>query len=331
MSDFPNSIRLPAPVRITEQVWPEGTVPVVSVFCITYNHVNFIRDAIEGFLMQETTFPVEIFIHDDASTDGTAEIVKEYAEKYPKLFWTVLQTENQWSKGNKKILNDYLQRQRGEFIALCEGDDYWISKEKLQKQVEVLEANPEASLVFHNAEVKNYREGVVKSYIFHSENGKPIPCDTVETKDLLRDWFIPTASIVFRVYSNFQIPQWFNNCKSGDFPLQLILSTYGKFLYLNKLFSVHRLHSGGVSLIHQKELIHTTINRFFMFECFNQYTQKKYEKHMDYLMLDVHLSYIPEYLEMKKNSQELAFLKNDKKRPKWRRICSILKEIFIKK
>ena len=134
--------RLPHPVRITEQVWPEGTVPVVSIWCITYNHVNFIRDAIEGFLMQETTFPVEIFIHDDASTDGTAEVIKEYAGKYPQLFWTVFQTENQWSKGNKKILFDYLAQQRGEFIALCEGDDYWTSPQKLQKQVELLEGSP---------------------------------------------------------------------------------------------------------------------------------------------------------------------------------------------
>ena len=103
-----NGPRLEKPVRISEQVWPDGTVPVVSIFCITYNHVNFIRDAIEGFLIQQTSFPVEIFIHDDASTDGTAEIVKKYAEKYPTLFWTVLQKENQWSKGNKRFLFKYL-------------------------------------------------------------------------------------------------------------------------------------------------------------------------------------------------------------------------------
>ncbi len=131
-------------------------MPLVSVFCITYNHVNLIRDAIEGFLKQETTFPVEIFIHDDASTDGTAEIVKQYAEKYPKLFWTVLQPENQWSKGNP---NAYffalMQKQRSEFIALCEGDDYWICKNKLEKQVEILKSDLSLVACCHQVKCHN--------------------------------------------------------------------------------------------------------------------------------------------------------------------------------
>jgi glycosyltransferase involved in cell wall biosynthesis len=141
--------RLEKPVRITEQVWPEGTVPVVSICCITYQHVNFIRDAIEGFLMQETTFPVEILIHDDASTDGTAEIVVEYQEKYPQLFRTVLQKENQWSKRNRQPFVEFKAMARGEFIALCEGDDYWTCKEKLQMQVFYLEINEKYSACFH--------------------------------------------------------------------------------------------------------------------------------------------------------------------------------------
>jgi glycosyltransferase involved in cell wall biosynthesis len=145
MSEFPNSIRLSAPVRITEQVWPEVVVPVVSICCITYQHVNFIRDAIEGFLMQETTFPVEIIIRDDASTDGTAEIVREYQEKFPQLIRTILHSENQYSLGKRAFPETYAMA-RGEFIAICEGDDYWISKEKLQKQVDLIEEHPEAVL-----------------------------------------------------------------------------------------------------------------------------------------------------------------------------------------
>ena len=93
--------RLEKPVRITQQVWPEGTVPVVSICCITYQHVNFIRDAVEGFLMQETTFPVEIIIRDDASLDGTTQIVSSYQVKYPRLIRTILHTENQYSLGKK--------------------------------------------------------------------------------------------------------------------------------------------------------------------------------------------------------------------------------------
>ena len=193
MSDFPNSIRLSAPVRITEQVWPEGTVPVVSVFCITYNHVNFIRDAIEGFLMQETTFPVEIFIHDDASTDGTADIVKEYAEKYPKLFWTVLQTKNQWSKGNPNVyFLELMQKQSGEFLALCEGDDYWISKKKLEKQVEVL-TNQNYSGVFHQVAWVTEKKTLICSAP-EEKNRRDVIFSDIMSSDV----FISTGSFLFR-------------------------------------------------------------------------------------------------------------------------------------
>ena len=104
---------LDEPIPITSQQWREGTIPLVSISCITYNHENFIRDAIEGFLMQKTTFPVEILIHDDASTDKTAEIVREYEKKYPQLIKPIYQTENQYSK---KVV--HTKRGRGKYYAL---------------------------------------------------------------------------------------------------------------------------------------------------------------------------------------------------------------------
>ncbi len=115
----------------------EDKEPLVSICCITYNHEDFIRDAIEGFLMQKTSFPIEIIIHDDASTDNTANIIEEYANKYPDLFVTILQSENQWSKGGGSIYARFVYpRARGKYIALCEGDDYWTDPLKLQKQVD---------------------------------------------------------------------------------------------------------------------------------------------------------------------------------------------------
>jgi glycosyltransferase involved in cell wall biosynthesis len=123
--------------------------PLVSICCITYNHENYIRDAIEGFLIQETSFPIEIIIHDDASTDRTAQIIQEYEDKYPDLFVTVLQTENQWSKGGGSIYARFVfPLARGKYIALCEGDDYWTDPLKLQKQVDFLGDNPECGLVY---------------------------------------------------------------------------------------------------------------------------------------------------------------------------------------
>jgi glycosyltransferase involved in cell wall biosynthesis len=241
-TDLVKATRLLQLVRITEQVWPEGTVPVVSVFCITYNHVNFIRDAIEGFLMQETTFPVEIFIHDDASTDGTSEIVREYAEKYPKLFRTILQTENQWSKGNVNLyFAKLIQEQRGEFIALCEGDDYWIAKEKLQKQVEVLEANHEISLVFHNCWVKHE---LSHNDYFKNRGFAEGPIDY--PRILSSGWFIGTASMLFRQKDSILPPEMTYSI-GGDLPLQLMLATKGNFYFIDSVYCVYRRHIGGMS------------------------------------------------------------------------------------
>ena len=106
--------------------------PLVSICCITYNHEKFIKDAIEGFLMQKTDFPIEILIHDDASTDGTTEIIKKYEKEYPDLIHAVYQTENQYSQG-KKVFPILANQASGKYIALCEGDDYWTDPLKLQK------------------------------------------------------------------------------------------------------------------------------------------------------------------------------------------------------
>lgn len=120
--------------------------PCVSVCMITYNHERYIAQAIDGVLMQETDFPIELLIHDDASTDRTAEIVREYEKKHPSIIKAIYQTENQYSKGNPPwVIN--LKRAQGEFIAYCEGDDYWTDPRKLQKQVDYLNANPDCGLV----------------------------------------------------------------------------------------------------------------------------------------------------------------------------------------
>jgi glycosyltransferase involved in cell wall biosynthesis len=239
MESKKQSPRLEKPMRITEQVWPEGTVPVVSIWCITYNHANFIRDAIEGFLMQETTFPVEIFVHDDASTDGTAEIVKEYAEKYPQLFWMVLQKENQWSKGNRGILFDYLANQRGELIAFCEGDDCWTSRQKLQKQVEMLLRDHQAVLTFHRVKEVSEAGGTT------GEFGPRVWGSHVKAVEELIEWnFVPTCSVLAKAEGirTLSVP----NTRMGDWPMWLQLATRGNFAFLDEVCASYRRHSGGV-------------------------------------------------------------------------------------
>jgi glycosyltransferase involved in cell wall biosynthesis len=249
MSAFPQASRLPTPVRITEQVWPEGTVPVVSIWCITYNHVNFIRDAIEGFLMQETTFPVEILIHDDASTDGTADIVREYQAKYPQLLRTVLQNTNQWSQGNKpwRFLNPLV---RGDFVALCEGDDFWITNSKLQKQVDLMNERPKAVLCGARSFVTE--EPIKTPYRIEPDLPGSVLRTFMSGPNLPLSFFmrVPTrlmSTATFREYNS-----WTNGKKLGTGDWTMFMFCVWKcfaadsgILFIDEVQATYREHEGG--------------------------------------------------------------------------------------
>lgn len=122
--------------------------PFVSICCLTYNHEPFIRQCLEGFLMQQTSFAFEVVIHDDASTDGTTAIIQEYETKYPNIIKPQYEKENQWRKGIRGSSVFNFPRAQGKYIALCEGDDYWVDPMKLQKQVYWLENNPHYSICY---------------------------------------------------------------------------------------------------------------------------------------------------------------------------------------
>jgi glycosyltransferase involved in cell wall biosynthesis len=227
---------LPQPMRITEQHWPEGTVPLVSITCITYNHVNFIRDAIEGFLMQETTFPVEILIHDDASTDGTADIVREYETQYPQLIRPIYQTENQYSQGNKP--GQFLRPlQRGKYIAVCEGDDYWTDPAKLEIQASFLERNPDFVICYGNSQP--FDENGLLDNDF---GGARRDLSAIE---LQRGKAIFTLTAMYR---NIIVwPPEFVIAAYGDLCTWSLLGLEGKGRFINEIKPcMYRVHSGGV-------------------------------------------------------------------------------------
>lgn len=213
--------------------------PLVSICCITYNHEPYIRDAIEGFLMQKTNFPVEILIHDDASTDGTADIIREYEAKYPDIIKPIYQTENQYSKGINPYPAFVYPLARGKYIALCEGDDYWIDPYKLQKQVDFLEANPEYSLCFHNSMlIYEGREDLNKPF-------KKIETREYSGEEILKEWTIPTATVVFRI--DAYKPVHHPNFLYGDIILFLSLAENGKIWGTGEIMSVYRKHDGGMT------------------------------------------------------------------------------------
>jgi glycosyltransferase involved in cell wall biosynthesis len=168
-------------------------MPLVSISCITFNHAPFIKECFEGFLIQKTNFAFEILVHDDASTDGTKEILEEYTAKYPDLFFPIYQKENQYSKGIKAMNPTFnYPRARGKYIALCEGDDYWTDPYKLQKQVDFLEANEEYTLVAGNSLLIDEKGAVIRETI--SKEG-PIHLKQILKKNILGS---ATASLFFR-------------------------------------------------------------------------------------------------------------------------------------
>ena len=151
----------------------EDTRPLmVSIRCITYNHEPYIRQCLDGFVMQKTNFRFEAIAHDDASTDGTADIIREYAEKYPDIIKPIFEKENQYSKHDGSLVRIMDEACKGKYIAICEGDDYWIDSLKLQKQVDFLEANPDYGMVYtgHRRYIQNENRFVEGKNVSQSFN-----------------------------------------------------------------------------------------------------------------------------------------------------------------
>ena len=172
--------------------------PLVSICCITYNHAQFIRKCLDGFLMQQTDFPIEILIHDDCSTDGTTEIIREYEAKYPNLIFPLYEEENQYQQGKAAEIDFYnYRRARGKYIAYCEGDDYWTDPLKLQKQVDFMEANPEYSVCWHRSkqffvETGEYIEDKCTA-VLKGKDGVDIDLNTYFSQ-----WYTQPLTMVFR-------------------------------------------------------------------------------------------------------------------------------------
>lgn len=222
---------------------------LVSVICEVYNHEPYLRECLEGFVMQQTNFLYEILIHDDASTDGSVAIIREYEQKYPNLFKPIYQKENQYSKGVSIWRDIQIPRAQGKYIAICEGDDYWTDSLKLQKQVDILEADEtlmacctDCSVVDnHSALLKEKRGGVVKGDIQGRYN--------------LRDFFrdnhqYPTLSVVYRRAHTREVQQKHAhtiNAFLGDWTLWICLLIYGDMYFLDEVTCAYRINPTSVT------------------------------------------------------------------------------------
>ena len=213
--------------------------PLVSICCLVYNHEQYLRDCFEGFVKQQTTFPFEILVHDDASTDHSADIIHEYTEKYPNLFKPIYQKENQYSKGVKISFEYQYPRAQGKYIALCEGDDYWTDAHKLQMQLDWLEAHPEDSMCCSNAAILSSNKELNWSR-YKKDTDIPI-------NDMILGGgeFIQTCTILFRKNLLYNYPQCCKGCAVGDYPLQLWSVLNGKVHYFASKTGAYRVNHPG--------------------------------------------------------------------------------------
>jgi len=250
---------------------------LVSIICCTYNHEDYIADAIESFLMQKTNFKYEILIHDDASTDKTTDIIKKYTKKYPDLIKPIYQIENQYSKGVKV---DYLNSKRalGKYIATCEGDDYWTDPYKLQKQIDYLESNAECVLCVHAAK----KIDITSKEIV----GEVRPCNQnkiFSVEEIIEGGggLFATNSMVYRRKVNEPRPRFYMDCHVGDYPMMIYLAICGKVYYMDEFMSAYRVGVEGSwtnrTFMCTERIINHYKNINQMLDNVNDYTKGKYE------------------------------------------------------
>jgi glycosyltransferase involved in cell wall biosynthesis len=234
-----------------------GRIPAVSVVCFSYNFEKYISQALDGILSQETDFPFEVIVHDDASTDGSRTILEEYKKKYPKIITLIQQNENQFSQG-KRIILLATKYAKGAYVMYCDGDDYWHNTSKINLQYKKMKNYPDLNISFHP--VEQCKEGGKGMESVRGYKGKK---DVVFSQSSVVKGggsFMMTPSIMIKKQSIDAIPAWFHNVGVGDYFFQVLLSSRDA-LYFSDVLSTYRVSSSNSFTLRNKsckERLHTT-------------------------------------------------------------------------
>lgn len=257
--------------EITRNWSVDVSMPMVSICCITYNHQDYIEKCLDGFLMQKTDFPFEIVIDDDCSSDGTKEIIDKYQRKYSNIIKANFRSHN---IGPIRNFFDNLSKATGEYIAICEGDDFWIDPKKLQIQKDFLESNPNFSLHAHSVEILDDTEKF-SAYNPYTNIDK----DIFSFEDVLMNHFIPTPSLFFRrTHLPDPLPSFVRNIRNGDIALELMLIAQGKGFYDERIMAVYRHHDGGITKYRQPSISEERKLTYRLYNGIDELTEYKYHK-----------------------------------------------------
>lgn len=223
---------------------PSCNKALVSIRCYAYNQAPFIKDCLDGMLMQRTGFPFEIIIHDDASTDGTDTIIKDYEARYPGVIKALYEEENQYSKDGLRAVFDRMNSMaEGKYIALCEADDYWTDPLKLQKQVDFMESHPDHGLCYTKSVTKYESKG--------SRKNNPWGGPNESFKDLISKNTIPTATVLLRADMEkrylSEIRPYDHGWLMGDYPKWLWFSHESKIRFMDEITCIYRARLSSAS------------------------------------------------------------------------------------
>lgn len=235
--------------------------PLVSISVVTYNHANYIKECLDGILMQQTSFPFEIILGEDESNDGTREICLEYAKKYPDKIKLFLRSRKDviYINGNptgRFNMIENLKAAKGKYIALCEGDDYWTDPFKLQKQVNQLVQDKDIVLSFHSIKILNSKGNLVDDFITN------VPKKYQSINDLAEFGnYIHTPSVVFKNIIKF-FPFELKEAPFGDYFLYMMLAEKGKIAYINDKMAVYRYQVGMISKMDENKMILASVKLY---------------------------------------------------------------------
>lgn len=227
------------------------TLPLVAIHCLVYNHEPYLRDCLEGFVMQQTDFPFVAIVHDDASTDGSAAVIREYEERYPQMFIPIYEHQNVYLKGGlaaiNEIMNAAIDATGAKYVAMCEGDDYWTDPLKLQKQVDYMETHSDCVICSHKFKKRYMNNELIENMDYSSifPNESVVGCNfTLE--QIYEKFYLQTLCVLYRRSALDEKRYVAHRIVRDNLLFLEIMRNGGRGYIFNSYDGVYRIHDGGI-------------------------------------------------------------------------------------